>query len=179
MQRMTPPFRADHVGSLLRPPAIKEARAKHARNEITAAALRAVEDREIEKAIRKQEDIGLKFATDGEFRRSWCQFDFFRELQGVKLYQVGDRHTVSRGEDQGRDALKIGSKFGFSRPIRMIEISNLSKRTRAFAENDDSGAEYAAFPAGPHRRSGNRSIPIWMRFFEDWPTRPQGDARLL
>ena len=53
------------------PPRIKEARAKRARNEITAEALRAVEDREIEKAIRKQEEIGLKLATDGEFRRSW------------------------------------------------------------------------------------------------------------
>ena len=86
MQRTTPPFRADHVGSLLRPPALKEARAKRERNEITAEALRAVEDREIEKAIKKQEEIGLKLATDGEFRRSWWHFDFFRGLDGVTFY---------------------------------------------------------------------------------------------
>ena len=58
MQRTTPPFRADHVGSLLRPQALKEARAKRDRNEITAEALAAIEDREIERAIRKQEEIG-------------------------------------------------------------------------------------------------------------------------
>ena len=77
MQRTTPPFRADHVGSLLRPSALKEARSKRERNEITAEALRAVEDREIEWAISKQEDIGLKLATDGEFCRTWWHFDFF------------------------------------------------------------------------------------------------------
>src|SRR3984893_14885762 len=86
MQRATPPFRADHVGSLLRPPALKEARAKRERNEITAAALRAVEDREIENAIKKQQQIGLKLATDGEFRRSWWHFDFFRGLDGVASF---------------------------------------------------------------------------------------------
>src|SRR5690348_2255830 len=82
-QRATPPFRADHVGSLLRTAPLKEARSKRAKNEIDAAALKAVEDREIEKIIRKQEDVGLKLATDGEFRRSWWHFDFFRGLAGV------------------------------------------------------------------------------------------------
>src|ERR1700737_3405750 len=86
MQRATPPFRADHVGSLLRPAAIKEARAKRERNEITAEALRAVEDREIANAIKKQEQIGLKLATDREFPRSWSHFDFFRGLNGVTFY---------------------------------------------------------------------------------------------
>ncbi len=76
-QRTTPPFRADHVGSLLRPAALKEARAKHAKSEITAAQLKEVEDREIEKIVKKQEEVGLKLATDGEFRRSWWHFDFF------------------------------------------------------------------------------------------------------
>ena len=86
MQRTAPPFRADHVGSLLRPPALKEARSKRERNEITAEALRAVEDREIKRAIKKQEEIGLKLATDGEFRRTWWHFDFFRGLDGVIFY---------------------------------------------------------------------------------------------
>ena len=95
MQRTTPPFRADHVGSLLRPPALKAARKKRAQGEITPAELREVENREIEKAIKKQEEIGLKLATDGEFRRSWWQFDFFAKLDGVELYQVAWRHPVS------------------------------------------------------------------------------------
>ena len=80
MQRIAPPFRADHVGSLLRPAAVKEARRKRQHNEITAEALRAVEDREIERAVGKQEEIGLQLVTDGEFRRSWYQFDFLKGL---------------------------------------------------------------------------------------------------
>jgi len=86
--RTKPPFRADHVGSLLRPAALKDARAKHEKGEIDAAALKAVEDREIERIVRKQEEVGLKLATDGEFRRSWWHFDFFTSLQGVDLIEA-------------------------------------------------------------------------------------------
>ncbi len=71
MPRTKPPFRADHVGSLLRSAALKAARAKRERGEISAAELAAVEDREIERVIRKQEDIGLRSVTDGEFRRAF------------------------------------------------------------------------------------------------------------
>src|SRR5882757_10468700 len=70
MQRTKSPFRADHVGSLLRPAPLKEARVKRGRNEITAEQLKEVEDREIEKAIKKQEDIGLHSITDGEYHRA-------------------------------------------------------------------------------------------------------------
>ena len=80
-----PPFRADHVGSLLRTAPLKEARAKREKGEITAAQLPSVEDREIEKIISKQEEVGLKLATDGEFRRSWWHFDFFSGLDGVEM----------------------------------------------------------------------------------------------
>ena len=71
MTRSKPPFRADIVGSLLRTAPLKEARAKREKGAISAARLAEVEDREIEKIIKKQEDVGLKVATDGEFRRSW------------------------------------------------------------------------------------------------------------
>src|SRR5688572_31289278 len=73
MPRTKPPFRADHVGSILRSAAIKEAREKHAKGAIDTSALKAVEDREIETIVRKQEEIGLQLATDGEYRRSWWQ----------------------------------------------------------------------------------------------------------
>ena len=76
MQRTKPPFRADHVGSLLRPAALKEARAKRERGEIGADDLKAIEDREIEKVITKQEEVGLKSITDGEFRRAFWNYDF-------------------------------------------------------------------------------------------------------
>ena len=84
MQRTKPPFRADHVGSLLRPAALKEARERRAKGEITAAELKAVEDREIEDVIKKQEAVGLQSITDGEFRRSWWHLDFLWGLDGVE-----------------------------------------------------------------------------------------------
>src|SRR5215470_16062384 len=86
MQRTRPPFRADEVGSLLRPPRIKEARAKHEKGEISAEDLRKVEDVEIDKIVHKQSSIGLKLATDGEFRRSWWHFDFLGKLTGCEMY---------------------------------------------------------------------------------------------
>jgi 5-methyltetrahydropteroyltriglutamate--homocysteine methyltransferase len=113
MPRTTPPYRADHVGSLLRPQALKEARAKRDRNEITAEALAAIEDREIERVIRKQEELGLKLATDGELRRTWWQFDFFRGLDGVEMY-TADRGIQFHGVTTKSHALKINAKVGFS-----------------------------------------------------------------
>ena len=83
MKRTTPPFRADQVGSFLRTPPLKEARAKREKGEIGAADLKKVEDQEIEKLVKKQEEIGMQLATDGEFRRSWWHFDFFDGLDGV------------------------------------------------------------------------------------------------
>src|SRR5690606_15664392 len=88
MTRTTPPFRADHVGSFLRTPAIKEAREKHEKGQLSDNDLKAVEDREIKALIKKQEDVGLKLATDGEFRRSWWHFDFYGMLDGVEIYDL-------------------------------------------------------------------------------------------
>jgi 5-methyltetrahydropteroyltriglutamate--homocysteine methyltransferase len=88
MQRTIPPFRADHVGSILRTAPLKEARAKKARGEIDAAALKAVEDAEIRKIIAKQEEVGLLGVTDGEFRRAWWHYDFLSQLDGVKIVEV-------------------------------------------------------------------------------------------
>ena len=111
-QRTNPPFRV-HVGSLLRPSAIRTAREQRARNEITADALRAIEDREIEAAINKQEQIGLKLATDGEFRRAWWHFDFFRGLKGVTFYTT-DHGIQFHGVQTKAETIKIDGKLGFS-----------------------------------------------------------------
>jgi len=113
MQRTKAPFRADHVGSFLRPAALKEARAKREQGAITAAELKAVEDREIEKIIKKQEEIGLKLATDGEFRRSWWHFDFLGMLDGVDLYE-SDQGIQFRGVQTKAQSLRIVGKVGFS-----------------------------------------------------------------
>ncbi|MFL6799443.1 MAG: 5-methyltetrahydropteroyltriglutamate--homocysteine S-methyltransferase [Xanthobacteraceae bacterium] len=113
MQRNKPPFRADHVGSLLRPAALKQAREQHAKREITDAQLKAVEDREIERIIKKQEEVGLQAVTDGEFRRSWWHLDFLWGLQGV------DKHVMNTGVSFAavttrNEGVEVTGKVGFS-----------------------------------------------------------------
>ena len=81
--RTEPPFRADHVGSLLRPARLLRARAEHAAGRVEADELRAVEDDAIREAVRMQEDVGLRSATDGEFRRTSWHMDFIYRLGGV------------------------------------------------------------------------------------------------
>jgi len=111
-QRIKPPFRADHVGSLLRPAALKAARAKHAKGEIDAVALQRIEDDAIKAVVKKQEDVGLKLATDGEFRRSWWHFDFFKGLKGVDLIEappIKFHGVVTKSE-----AIKINGKIDFA-----------------------------------------------------------------
>ena len=88
MSRNKPPFRADVVGSLLRTARLKEARGKRDKGEINAAQLKEVEDREIETIIKKQKEVGLQVATDGEFRRSFWHFDFFGMLDGVETCEL-------------------------------------------------------------------------------------------
>ena len=128
-QRTTPPFRADHVGSLLRTAPLKDARAKRAQGAITAAQLKEVEDREIEKVIKKQEDVGLKLATDGEFRRSWWHFDFFKSLQGVTPFTT-DGGIQFHGVQTKHEGIKISSKMGFSGHPMLEHFKFLKAHTR-------------------------------------------------
>ena len=113
MQRIKPPFRADHVGSLLRPPALKEAREKYAKGAITAADLKAVEDREIERVIKKQEDVGLQAITDGEFRRSWWHLDFLWGLDGAERH-ILDTGIAFAGVTTRAEGVRVTGKLGFS-----------------------------------------------------------------
>jgi len=113
MQRATPPFRADHVGSLLRPASLKEARERRAKGEIGAAELKAVEDREIERVIKKQEEVGLKEVTDGEFRRSWWHLDFLWGLDGVERH-VMDTGIAFAGVKTRNEGVRVAGKIGFS-----------------------------------------------------------------
>ena len=82
--RTTPPFRADHVGSFLRPKRLLDAREKRAKGEISATELRRVEDEAITEIVKFQQDVGLKSITDGEFRRTYFHIDFLEQLGGVK-----------------------------------------------------------------------------------------------
>jgi 5-methyltetrahydropteroyltriglutamate--homocysteine methyltransferase len=111
--RTKPPFRADHVGSLLRPAALKAARERHAKDEITTAALREVEDREIAAAIEKQEAVGLQSITDGEFRRSWWHLDFLWGLDGVERH-VMDGGIAFAAVTTRNEGTRVTGKLGFS-----------------------------------------------------------------
>ncbi|MDH4077665.1 MAG: 5-methyltetrahydropteroyltriglutamate--homocysteine S-methyltransferase, partial [Acidimicrobiia bacterium] len=83
--RIDPPFRADHVGSLLRPATVHEARARAAAGEITAAELRSVEDAAIAAAVARLADTGIRSLTDGEYRRAFFHLDFLEQLEGVAV----------------------------------------------------------------------------------------------
>src|ERR1700716_2035423 len=113
MQRTKPPFRADHVGSLLRPAALKEARTQRAMGEITPAELKAVEDREIERAIKKQEEVGLQAVTDGEFRRSWWHLDFLWGIDGAEK-NIMDTRIAFAAVTTRNEGVKVTGKLGFS-----------------------------------------------------------------
>ncbi|MGO2654988.1 MAG: 5-methyltetrahydropteroyltriglutamate--homocysteine S-methyltransferase [Pseudoclavibacter sp.] len=114
------PFRADQVGSLLRPPAVHEARDRFARGEIDAAALRAVEDEQIARVIAKQEEVGLQAVTDGEFRRAFWHFDFFGGLNGVEIVEE-DSGMAFHGTAPKPHAVHITGKVSFPDDHPMLE----------------------------------------------------------
>ncbi|MDQ3927100.1 MAG: 5-methyltetrahydropteroyltriglutamate--homocysteine S-methyltransferase, partial [Actinomycetota bacterium] len=87
MSRTTPPFRADHVGSLLRPPELLRAREDSAAGRISSEELRGIEDDAIREVVRMQEEVGLQSATDGEFRRASWHMDFIYQLGGIEKAQ--------------------------------------------------------------------------------------------
>jgi 5-methyltetrahydropteroyltriglutamate--homocysteine methyltransferase len=118
--RTTPPFRADHVGSLLRPPALRQAREDAARGAISPDDLRAAEDAAIRDAVKMQQDIGLRSVTDGEFRRASWHMDFIYEIAGV---QKADQNLKSVFHNESGDieftpaAVRITGKLGMDRTI--------------------------------------------------------------
>lgn len=112
----TPPFRADHVGSLLRPARVAQARSEHA----DAQALRAAEDAEIPALIRMQEDVGLKVVTDGEARRAFWHFDFMGMLDGLDMV-TADAGVQFHGVQMSAVRPVINGKLGFPKDHPMLE----------------------------------------------------------
>jgi 5-methyltetrahydropteroyltriglutamate--homocysteine methyltransferase len=108
-----PPFRADHVGSLLRPSALKEARRRHADGALDAAGLAAVEDREIARVVARQQDAGLRGVTDGELRRSWWHLDFLWGLDGVAVHHA-DFGTGFVGQTPRTAGVRVDGRIGFT-----------------------------------------------------------------
>jgi 5-methyltetrahydropteroyltriglutamate--homocysteine methyltransferase len=131
MARTVPPFRADHVGSLLRPSRLKEARASRARGEITTADLTAVEDAAIERVIARQEEIGLQSATDGEFRRAMWHFDFLERLDGVESFRAAHGIAFQGGIETQPKGLRVTGKIGFAGHPMLDHFRFLRERTKA------------------------------------------------
>jgi len=118
--RDAPPFRADHVGSLLRPPELLQARDDHAAGRIDAAELRGVEDEAIRGIVRMQEEVGLRSATDGEFRRASWHMDFIYQLDGIEKEagHISVRFFNPDGELEFTPAaLHVNGRLGVSRTI--------------------------------------------------------------
>ncbi len=126
------PFRADHVGSFLRPEAIKSARAAHATGALDDAGLREVEDHEIAELVRRQTEVGLHDVTDGEFRRSWWHFDFFGMLDGVEVREL-DHGIQFQGVQTKPRGVAVTGPIGFSDDHPMLE------HFRYLAENTPGG----------------------------------------
>ncbi|GEP64229.1 5-methyltetrahydropteroyltriglutamate--homocysteine methyltransferase [Clostridium beijerinckii] len=112
-QRSVAPFRADIVGSFLRPEVIKEARAKFQNQEISSNELKRIEDEEIIKLVKKQKELGLKAVTDGEFRRSWWHLDFMWGLDGVEKRVLETGYKFNGLETRAETAALTG-KIDFS-----------------------------------------------------------------
>lgn len=166
MQRTKPPYRADIVGSFLRTAPIKEARAKRDKGEITTAQLTAVEDEEIRKLIRKQEEVGLKLATDGEFRRSWWHFDFLALLDGVDLVEA-EQGIQFKGVQTKAQTLKVNGRVDF--PLDHPFLAHFK-----FVKENTKVTPKMTIPSPTvlHFRGGRRSIskdvyPDMGGFFED------------
>jgi len=152
-QRTKPPFRADHVGSLLRPAELKQAREQHARGEITAEQLAKVEDREIERVIGKQEEVGLKSITDGEFRRSWWHLDFLWGLRGVERY-VMDQGVAFAGVTTRAEGARVTGKIDFSIHHPFIRHFKFLQRNTARTPKVTIPA-----PSALYGRTGRKAVP--------------------
>ena len=128
---MTPPFRADHVGSLLRPQELHEARAKAKQGEITQEALKAVQDRCIKEVIALQESIGIPAVTDGEFRRDWWHIDFLHGFDGVELAK-GDAYGDAKfkGTEEQPPFMLVESRIRRTRPNMLEHFKFLKEHVK-------------------------------------------------
>jgi 5-methyltetrahydropteroyltriglutamate--homocysteine methyltransferase len=153
MQRNRPPFRADHVGSLLRPAALKAARAWRERGEISASELKAVEDSEIKAVIAKQEAVGLQAVTDGEFRRAFWHIDFLERLEGVESYE-GERKIKFKGEQPKPVLLRVIGKLGsFSGHPMLDHFRFVQQHARRIPKMTIPS------PSALHFRYGRQAVP--------------------
>jgi 5-methyltetrahydropteroyltriglutamate--homocysteine methyltransferase len=131
--RTAPPFRADHVGSLLRPPELVAARERHAAGELSAAGLREAEDAAIAAAVAMQEEVGLQLATDGELRRRSWHMDFIYQLGGIGRAPSGQTVEFHRADGEtvisAQGALHVDGRIRLEQTIFGDDFATLSSLT--------------------------------------------------
>ncbi len=156
MSRPNPPFRADHVGSLLRPPALLAARRQRAAGEISREALREIEDGHIREVVSKQESIGLQSVTDGEFRRTFFHIDFLERLEGVTVSGgIETRFKGPQGEiNFAPPSLSVTGRLRHVRDIQTPDFEFLKSVTRATPKVTIPS------PTMVHFRGGRQTIDI-------------------
>ena len=165
---MNPPFRADQVGSLLRPARLKDARTRFQKDEITKDELRAIEDDAIREVVRKQEAVGLQSITDGEFRRTFFHIDFLQRLEGVAVSGgiAAKFHTRDGEIDFAPPRVTVTGKLRHVQDIQTADFQFLqSVTTRTPKVTIPS-------PTMVHFRGGRKGIDITAypdldEFFED------------
>ena len=165
MMRKTPPFRADHVGSLLRSAPLKAAREAFFTGKSSAAELKAVEDTEIKKIIAGQEAVGLESITDGEFRRSWWHMDFIGELDGVDVIEV-DQGIQFTGVQTKPKAPRVTGKLGSKNHPHIEHFKFLAANTTKTPKQSIPS------PSMLHYRGGRKMInmgvyPTMGEFYHD------------
>jgi methionine synthase II (cobalamin-independent) len=126
---MAPPFRADHIGSLLRPQQLRQAFRAHAAKEITEADFRAAQDAAIRDVVRLQEDCGLQVATDGEFRRISYWEKFVRLTRGLEVREAAFKFHDAHGHEKDFTAPHVTGKVGRGEPITLDEFEFLKQST--------------------------------------------------
>ena len=147
---MKPPFRADQVGSLLRPKGLAEARRRFKTGQLEELKLREIEDSSIREAIARQEAVGLQSITDGEFRRDWWHLDFMTQLDGVTA--VANPGPKFGGTEEQPPIPSVTGKIGCSKPIMVSDFAYLRQNTKQTAKFTIPS------PAMLHLRGGRNSI---------------------
>ena len=170
--RARPPFRADHVGSLLRPKALAEARAAFRAGRLDATALRVTEDVAIAAAIAQQERIGLRAATDGEYRRAYWHYDFVSALRGVELYEP-EQKIAFKGAVLPH-ALRVNGPIAYDQPIMIEDFGFVAGHVKTAIAKQTIPS-----PSVVHFRGGRDAIdratyPDLDRFFADLGTAYRG-----
>jgi 5-methyltetrahydropteroyltriglutamate--homocysteine methyltransferase len=168
MSKTDPPFRADHVGSLLRPAPLLAMRDRHQKGEISDAELRAAEDEAIRDAVKKEESVGLKSVTDGEFRRTYFHVDFLEKLEGVTVSGgIQVKFHSKKGEvDFAPPRLAVTGKLRHVRDIQRADFEFLK------AQTSQTPKVTIPSPTMVHFRGGRKAIdieayPDMDEFFED------------